>query len=243
MLLVGGQGAAWSCELSVRVTESPPRFQLVEGEWQGIQVELTNALMEEAGCKARYVQMSWSRALKELENGNLDVMGEMSVTPEREQFLRFLGPHSDETMIMVVRADSDYRIQSLDDLKAIPGKFGLAHDSWYGEAVSRKLEEDADFRAKVEFVRSDYIQLERVKLGRIFGYVVMHYPAVYRIRTDPELKDDLKIHEYVFNEDWVYWGLSKASVDETMYERLRAAYIRLKQAGTLERITERYTQW
>jgi len=239
-LLMFAEAHAQDCSLSMRVTHAPPRFYEQNGTWKGMQVELTTALLDEAGCKTIFRTSSWSRALLELKSGKLDIMGEMSITPERKKFLNFIGPQADETMVFVVRADTNYQINSLDDFKKIPGKFSLARDSWYGKKIDEKIKSDPEFANKIEYVKTDHIQLERILLGRIFGCVTMRYPAAYRLKTDPAFIGKLKIHSFIINKSWNYWGISKKSVDAKLLARIQAAYDRLKSKGKFEEILDRY---
>lgn len=241
VLLVPLSGYAQECVLSMRVAESPPRFYLEGNNWKGLQIELAERLLKEVNCKLDPIILPWSRALRYLETGKVDFMAEMSITPERQQYLNFIGPQSDETIVIVVPIDSDYQIRSLDDIKDIEGMLGVGQDAWHGEAWARKVEHDPYFAGKLEYeTYSSEIQGTRILRDRIFGYVDMLYPWAWRLKHDPAYRGKLKIHDFIVNRGFNYWGFSKKSVDQALLERLRSAYERIKSQDGFEEILEKY---
>lgn len=230
------------CSFSMRVTQSPPRFYLENDRWKGLQVELTSVLVEETGCSLNFMELPWKRALVMLQNGTVDIVSEMSITPEREKYAYFVGPALAETIVIVVKAESDFQINSLEDLKKIPGRLGVGLGSWHGDEFTAMVVSDAAFEKKIEYVVSDYIQLERVLAGRIWGYVTMKSPALYRIEHDPVLKDKLKIHDFVIYESKNYWGLSRKGLSRQEIDKVEKAFDRLKEDGTLEVIRQKYNR-
>ena len=58
------------CNLSVRVTDYKPQYyQDSRGEWQGLAVEITRALFDQAKCEITFVDVPWNRALHLLQRG------------------------------------------------------------------------------------------------------------------------------------------------------------------------------
>lgn len=229
------------CALTMRVTDSAPRFYQQNGVWKGLQVELASLLMEVAQCELKLKKLHWNRALFMLEKGQLDFMAEMSITEERKAYLNFIGPESDETMVIIVRKDSQYEINSLDDIKSIAGFLGLGQNTWYGEAMDHKIKNDPEFASKIAYEASgSKIQGERVIRGYIFGYVDNRYPWAYRIKHDPLYQNKLKIHDFIVNQSFNYWGFSKQTVDQAMLRRLQAAYDHIKMRGGFNTILQRY---
>ena len=114
------------CVIKLRVNDSPPSyFKDSNGHWTGFVVEQGTAVITEAGCKAEYRRAPWGRGMLLLEEGEIDMMGIMSITEERKKFAHFIGPHYYETFRLVVSKDSNYNIDKHEDLRNLPKKIML----------------------------------------------------------------------------------------------------------------------
>ncbi len=86
-------------KIKLRVIEFPPfYYQDENGQWTGLEVELAEALLKEAGLKPEYVPLPWSRALKSMEVGEAELMMNLVKTPEREEYMHFIGPERTSRM-------------------------------------------------------------------------------------------------------------------------------------------------
>ena len=64
------------------------------GVRRGYGYELLQALAGSAGWKFEYVKCDWSNCFDKLENGEIDIMGDVSYTDEcAEKMLFSEGPH------------------------------------------------------------------------------------------------------------------------------------------------------
>lgn len=232
----------WACELTVRVGESPypPFFMEGEnGEQAGLSIELTEALLSEAGCKPRYIPLPWKRALAHLENGELHMMLNMTPTEERKVFTNFIGPQLDESVVLVTHKDVNLDITSLDDFKKLPKTVGIELGRVYGEAFENKKQTDEAFAEKIEIATEMESNEKKLNSGRISGFLGFGYNVYYRIKTDPLYKNFM-VQPLVIREDWVYFGFSKKAVSADMFQRLQDAYDRADQKGLFETIRQRY---
>lgn len=241
-LLLSMSSALWACEIRVRVSQGmfPPSFMKDDdGKYVGLSVELAEALLKEAGCKAILSPMPFKRGLHSLKIGKVDLMMNLSMTDERKAFIHFLGPQMDETVLMVVRKDSDFGIESLDDIKALPLKIGVSKGVFYGEAFSEKLRTDDAFKAKIEEEIVSKKNVTKLNAGRISGFLGQSYNVFYRIKNNPEYKA-FKPHPYMIYRNWVYFGFSKKTIDETLLQRLQDAYTRARDKKLFRHVFERY---
>lgn len=233
----------YPCELSNGVpdgTTYPPFIMKDEnGKMTGLSIELTEALLREAGCSPVYTPLPFARILKHLENGKLDIGMNLSITEERKSYIKFIGPMLDETMVLVVLKGSTFDIHSLDDLKKLPKPVGIERGKVYGKAFEGKRAKDLAFRNKLEEV-SEFINHNKLNAGRISCFIEYDYYIYYKMKTDPLYKN-FTIHPFIINRDWVYWGFSKQSVSDETYRRLQAAYLSAKKKGLFEAIRLRYS--
>ena len=108
---------------TIRVGSFEDTFNYVDknGVRRGYGYELMQALSGYIGWKFEYVKCDWSNCFDKLENGEIDIMGDISYTDERAQKMLF----SDEPMgeeKYILYADLSHTDIGTSDFKAIDGK-------------------------------------------------------------------------------------------------------------------------
>ena len=107
----------------IRVGSFEDTFDYVDknGVRRGYGYELMQALSGYTGWKFEYVKCDWSNCFDKLENGEIDIMGDISYTDERAQKMLF----SDEPMCeekYILYADLSHTDIGTSDFKAMDGK-------------------------------------------------------------------------------------------------------------------------
>ena len=108
---------------TIRVGSFEDTFNYVDknGVRRGYGYELMQALAGYTGWKFEYVKCDWSNCFDKLENGEIDIMGDISYTDERAQKMLF----SDEPMgeeKYILYADLSHTDIGTSDFKAMDGK-------------------------------------------------------------------------------------------------------------------------
>ena len=108
---------------TIRVGSFEDTFNYVgkNGVRQGYGYELMQALAGYTGWKFEYVKCDWSNCFDKLENGEIDIMGDISYTDERAQRMLF----SDEAMgeeKYILYADLADMDIGMSDFKSLDGK-------------------------------------------------------------------------------------------------------------------------
>ena len=108
---------------TIRVGSFEDTFNYVDknGVRRGYGYELMQALSGYTGWKFEYVKCDWSNCFDKLENGEIDIMGDISYTDERAQKMLF----SDEPMCAekyILYADLSHTDIGTSDFKAMDGK-------------------------------------------------------------------------------------------------------------------------
>ena len=108
---------------TIRVGSFEDTFNYVDknGVRRGYGYELMQALAGYTGWKFEYVKCDWSNCFDKLENGEIDIMGDISYTDERAQKMLF----SDEPMCeekYILYADLSHTDIGTSDFKAMDGK-------------------------------------------------------------------------------------------------------------------------
>ena len=107
----------------VRIGSFEDTFDYIDknGVRRGYGYELLQALVGYTGWKFEYVKCDWSNCFDKLENGEIDIMGDISYTDEREQRMLF----SDEAMgeeKYILYADLSNMDLGMSDFKSMDGK-------------------------------------------------------------------------------------------------------------------------
>ena len=107
----------------VRIGSFEDTFDYIDknGVRRGYGYELLQALAGYTGWKFEYVKCDWSNCFDKLENGEIDIMGDISYTDEREQRMLF----SDEAMgeeKYILYADWSNMDLGMSDFKSMDGK-------------------------------------------------------------------------------------------------------------------------
>ena len=108
---------------TIRVGSFEDTFNYVDknGVRRGYGYELMQALAGYTGWKFEYVKCDWSNCFDKLENGEIDIMGDISYTGERAQKMLFSDePMSEEKYILY--ADLSHTDIETSDFKAMDGK-------------------------------------------------------------------------------------------------------------------------
>ena len=107
----------------IRVGSFEDTFNYIDknGVRRGFGYELMQALAGYTGWKFEYVKCDWSDCFAKLENGEIDIMGDISYTDERAQRMLF----SDEPMCeekYILYADLSHTDIGISDFRAMDGK-------------------------------------------------------------------------------------------------------------------------
>ncbi len=240
-LWITGTALGENCHIRVRVSNFPPQyFQGENGNWEGLSVELSRILLKEADCTVSFHDMPWARGLLSMKHGDIDMMTNLSVTEERKQYMVYVGPQRDESMMLAVHKSSNYQIESLDDLKKIPGIIAIQNDGYYGRDFDEKMKTDPEFR-KV-FQKTSYTTKYGVQISRerLVAFIMDRYDLAYKIKTDPTYQDVKIYPNFFIHKNWIYFGFSKKSVSPKWLRQIQQAYERVKTQGMFEKVLQRY---
>ncbi|MGY4788915.1 MULTISPECIES: transporter substrate-binding domain-containing protein [unclassified Bacillus (in: firmicutes)] len=102
-------------KIGIDTTYPPFEFEK-GGQYEGIDVDLINAIAKDQGFKVELEAMDFSGIIPAMQAGQLDVgMGGMSITDERKKKVDFSDPYFDAGLTVVVKKDSSIKL--INDLK------------------------------------------------------------------------------------------------------------------------------
>jgi len=86
------------------------------GEMEGFDIELIQALADEAGVEIQFETLEFSGLIAGMESGRFEIgIAGITITDERKEKIEFSDPYYDAGLITVVQADNE-DITSMDDL-------------------------------------------------------------------------------------------------------------------------------
>ena len=108
---------------TIRIGAFEDTFNYVDknGVRRGYGYELMQALAGYSGWKFEYVKCDWSNCFDKLENGEIDIMGDISYTDERAQKMLFPDEPMGEEKYILYADLSDMDIET-SDFKSLDGK-------------------------------------------------------------------------------------------------------------------------
>jgi len=230
----------------IRVADFPPQYyRNSNNEWTGLDVELARTLVETAGFTPEFVVLPWSRALLEIEQGEIHMMMNLSINEERKEVLFFIGPERiNKTILVVKNGDENLKIDSIPDLLKIATekgkKFGIQRDAFYSEEFNNLLK-DNNFAVNFNFVPEARLNPKMTSAGRILGFFEDSNSVKYQLVHNPDYKD-LAIHPFVLSTQEVYFGISKKGVSDETLQKLEQTFDELERDGILEEIRNRKWQ-
>lgn len=226
----------WSCDLVVRVEDYAAQSHRDDNQqWQGIDIDLTKALLDQAGCSYRFVPVPWGRALKMLESGELDLMLSVSQTPERIEFAHFIGPQRIEKIKIVSKANPTIVIKSFADLLKLPLPIGIQEGAFYGASFNDFISNTHSAEQYFFKVPNNDTKLSLLIKNRIYGFLEEQLNIEYEIRNHLAPKD-VFIHPLVINQAPVYFAFSKKAVSAKHIIKIENAFKTLEQSDVFKQI-------
>lgn len=232
---------AQGCTLSMALEQWPPYIHQQPGAApSGLDLELAQAIVKEAGCTLRLLpELPTARRQALFEHGDIDLLLAASMTPARRDYARFSIPYRYESVGLYTRTSLLSRYQqvtSLDALLKLKLPLLAPKVGWYGPAYARvqpsleaagQLSTFLNFQQGVRMLdagRADLILGDRAALrheAREQGVAISALPLV--VLRAP-----------------VHLMLNRRSTSQAELDRLNAAIGRLERQGVLTRIRSRY---
>lgn len=201
------------------------------GEFEGIDIEIAQAIADKLGLELRIDDMDFDSALLAAQTGKSDmVMAGVSVTEDRLVNLDFTESYATGIQVVIVPEDSD--IASVDDMtgKMIGVQRGTTGDLYCSDTV-----ENGGFGAEnVTPYDNGLTAVQALMNGKVDCVVIDNAPAQEFVAANPGLK--ILDTEYV-NEDYAI-GVKKGNTQ--MLDAINGALAELKADGTIQSIIDKY---
>jgi polar amino acid transport system substrate-binding protein len=165
--LAGGSGAS-TLPASLRVgwDDYPPYQMGKPDQPEGLDIELGNAVLRQAGIRPQWQRMPWARQLLSLQDGSLDLMVSASTSKEREAYALWTQAYRPEDAALVALRAPARPPASLRDLLGKPLRIGMIRGTSYPGEFETLLREPA-FQRQIKPVRHNEQGLRMLREGRL----------------------------------------------------------------------------
>ena len=233
--------SAYSCQLDIRLQHySPESHKSTSNDWFGIDIELTEALLNEVNCTLNILEIPWARALLMLASGEIDILINVSKTQEREPFYYFIGPIRNEEIVFATYKKLNYNLTKIDDILRLDKPIAIQRNAYYGAALQRIINNEKNKELFVH-VPSNEIKLRLLKRGRISGFLEAKRNIIHGINND-EIFADIWFSALVLHKNPVYFALSKKSINSELKQRISDGFERLVAQGKIKEIVLKHQQ-
>src|SRR4051794_12263077 len=203
----------------------------------GFEVDLAEYLAAELGVRSEFVMAEWDSLPQKLDRGSFDlVLNGYEWSKERERLWSSTNPYYIYKLQLMARKD-DASIRSWDDLRAAAGKprkeIGVLRDSAAHRYVVDRFGIVAEIKGFPEIINV----MKLVEEGRLDATVQDVPVAIFYGRDFPKLHN---VAQPV--APGYYVGLVRKG-DDRFRDELNKALIKGLEAGTIQRIYEKYGLW
>ena len=220
-------------KLTMSTNAAFPPYEMTadDGSFEGIDVEVAEAIADKLGLELQIDDMDFDAALLAAQNGKSDmVMAGVTVTEERQTVMDFSNTYSTGIQVVIVPEDSD--IASIEDMtgKMIGVQRGTTGDLYCSASV-----EDGGFgEENVTPYDNGLTAVQALQNGQVDCVVIDNAPAQEFVKANPGLK--ILDTEYA-NEDYAI-GVAKGNTQ--LLDAINGALEELEADGTLQSIVDKY---
>jgi len=232
-------GSAEVCNLRVRWVTQPPFFQKdLDGTVTGFHGELIRAVAQRIGCGVTFIELPWTRALAYVRSGDIDVLGNATRTPEREEFAVFVrSPVRSSTRLFFRRGDAArFKMIQLADIAGSRLRVGVENDAVYSEDY-RRLSLQSDFASRLTKAQSSEGLWKMLAAGRI-DLVISDLAMAKTEIERAGLTAMIEPGDRNIGDDAFYFMLSRRSVSQDIVNRFAGALTAMERDGSLAEIVD-----
>lgn len=216
-------------EMTFAMTGAYPPFNFIneDGNLDGFDIDIANALAAEMGVKAVPITTAWDGIIGGLKSSRFDtIIGSMAITESRLEEVNFTNPYYYDGAQFFVPSDSDIKsIESLED-----GAVGAVTGTTFYDALEKmdNIKEIVQFESDVD----NFMALEQGRMdGLVTGkFVGLQAPEKYGIDIKPA-------GSMLYSEEI---GIAVRKDDQQLLDALNDALSTIIENGTYEEISNKW---
>ncbi|WP_226037235.1 basic amino acid ABC transporter substrate-binding protein [Aquibacillus saliphilus] len=207
-------------------------FEYMEtGEIVGFDVDLLEAVMNEAGYEYELKNVGWDPMLASVQGGNIDLaIAGITINDDRKETFDFSVPYFESTHMIVFNEGAD--INSAKDLIGL--KVGVQTGTTGAEAAEKIMGKNHEDIAKYETTALAFMSLTNEDVDAV---VTDNVVAAEYVKNNPDATVEAITDKENFESE--YYGLMFPK-DSELEEELSAALTSIIESGKYEKI---YNEW
>ena len=211
-----------------------PPYEMTKdgGGFEGIDVEVAEAIAKKLGLELVVDDMAFNNALLAVQNGESDIaMAAITVKPDRLEVMDFTESYATGVQVVIVKEDSP--IQSIDDLGNAE-MIGCQADTTGHFYCSDTPENGGYGEDHVTAYDTGALAVMDLVAGTIDAVVIDNGPAQAYVAQNPGLK--------ILDGAWVTedYAIGLAKGNTALLDAVNAALAELKADGTFQGIVDKY---
>ena len=207
----------------------PYDWAINDSEYAGACVELL-PLIAPKGYIFRAVVVPWARAQEMAKRGEIDMLVNIRVTPERSKWLDFSNnPTFSNPIVVFMRKDKAVPFKSWDELKPLQGGVTL------GDAFGNGFDEYLTKNLKVDVIQNMSGNFAKLNSGRIDYFVGGYYMGMAFL-SHAQYREHITALSPPISNNSIHLGFSKLSPHRGVLPEIDRNLGKLGSDGTLNRI-------
>lgn len=214
-----------------------PPFNFTEnGVFRGASIDLIRLIAREIGIHFEIRNVGpWIRAVKNLTDGEIDLLVAIYHTPEREEHYIYTEPYAEDPIVMFTMASSEF---AFDDWYDLVGKVGVTTrgDSW-GADFDHFIEQHLTMmRVNTTDQMIDMIAQDRANYG------VQGLFTLERSKRRIDFAGDISISSTPIKSEAMYMAISRKSPCQSLLDQINEAINNHKDDGAIEKLIATYVR-
>ena len=223
---------AGKLHMSTNAAFPPYEMTTDDGGFEGIDVEVADAIAQKLGLELVVDDMGFDAALTAVQTGQSDIaMAGITVTEARLEVMDFSDSYATGVQVVIVREDSP--IQTIDDLANAEMIGCQAATTGYIYA-SDTPENGGYGEDHVTAYENGALAVMALVNGQVDAVVIDNEPA----KSFVEQNEGLKILDTAYANEEYAAAIAKDNTE--LFEQVNAAIQELKEDGTIDSIIEKY---
>ena len=181
----------------------PAQYLDVNGKLSGFAVEIVQEIQRRVGNTDNIQMVPWARGLEKLKHEPNSMLFSMARTADRDAQYQWIGPISETTYGLYIKADSTLRINSLDEAKRA-GLIGV-----YRGDVRDQMLTQLGF-SNLDRANSTVFSFRKLMLGRVAMYADAPLAVKSLVESEGYKMNDVKL-AYAFFRTQLYIAASKGT--------------------------------
>jgi polar amino acid transport system substrate-binding protein len=222
-------GVVCAADLTLYLGDNPPFNSFVNGQPEGMAVEVMTEMLKRTQLSAEYKDFPWVRALSTVQFKPNQCAYAVGRIPEREARFQWIGPIASVKGTLFGLRERHLQIKSLDDAKKLRvGDVRQGANAIFLESKGFVL----------DYANTEDQNLRKLLAGHIDLYLGTSFSAreiVQRLQIDPQLIQAV----YVFNQVDLYLACN-LQTPASVIDKLNSTLDSMRSDKTLQRINTRY---